>query len=280
MCAGALSLAMGALSRPEEAAVRHPLARKNAETDAQMFERLKTYHAKRIGTSPGMTIIDVGANRGIWAREALHIWPQASLFMLEANPVHESALEQLAQELRTSRRIVEARIAVLGDAERNVTMHEATTKYMRDTGNSIFRQKSKSDLYRPVERRMRTLDNVLVELLGRLKRPPACVELLKLDVQGAEVLVLQGAERTMRQARFLLLEVSLVPLNENAPLFAEVVAFLAQRGFALVEVLAYPNLGLDRRTRSPSPDLLLTRSGPVCRIGTGNITVVPTRPRS
>ena len=277
MCAGALSLAMGALSSPEEGALGHPLARKNAATDAQMFERLKTYHANRIGTSPGMTIIDVGANRGIWAREALQIWPQASLFMLEANPVHESALEQLAQELRTSRRSVEARIAVLGDAERNVTMHEATTKYMRDTGNSIFRQKSKSDLYRPVERRMRTLDNVLVELLGRLKRPPACVELLKLDVQGAEVLVLQGAERTMRQARFLLLEVSLIPLNENAPLFAEVVAFLAQRGFALVEVLAYPNLGLDRRTSSPSARSATHTFGP--RIGTGNITVVPARPR-
>ena len=224
----ALAIPDGALPQ------KYPVAQRTVSPEAQMWQRLQSYHARKIGRQ-GMTILDVGANRGEWTRAALKIWPQASIIMLEANPALAGVLDRVAKEVRARGGRAEARIAVLGDDERNVTMHESSTKFMRDTGNSLFRQKTKSSLYQPVQRRMRMLDNVLAELPVP---PPASVELLKLDVQGAETLVLQGAERTLRGARFLLLEMSLTVFNEGAPLFADVVAFLAQRGFVLVEVLA------------------------------------------
>jgi FkbM family methyltransferase len=55
--------------------------------------------------------------------------------------------------------------------------------------------------------------------------------LLKLDVQGFELEVLKGGSRTLRLSEVVMMEASLLPYNEGAPLFAEVVAFMNAEGF-------------------------------------------------
>ncbi len=52
-----------------------------------------------------------------------------------------------------------------------------------------------------------------------------------LDVQGAELLVLKGATRSLRYCKFLEVEVSTFPLYKNQPLFKEVTHYLANYGF-------------------------------------------------
>jgi FkbM family methyltransferase len=59
---------------------------------------------------------------------------------------------------------------------------------------------------------------------------------IKLDVQGAELSVLTGAELTLARAAAVEAEVSLVTLYDSQPLFPEVTAFLRQRGFVLVRL--------------------------------------------
>jgi hypothetical protein len=60
--------------------------------------------------------------------------------------------------------------------------------------------------------------------------------LLKLDVQGYELEVLAGGPRTLAGAAAVLIEVSLLPYNEGAPLLAEVVSYLHARGFLSYDV--------------------------------------------
>lgn len=74
----------------------------------------------------------------------------------------------------------------------------------------------------------RTLDEVLHE---RGERGP---DFLKLDVQGAELEILEGASRTLEPVKLVEVEVELVPLYEGQPLFFDVHAFLAARGFTLI----------------------------------------------
>ena len=62
-------------------------------------------------------------------------------------------------------------------------------------------------------------------------RPYNSPVLLKLDVQGFELQVLLGGTSTLNRAEVVIMETSLLPYNENAPLFAEVVAFMADREF-------------------------------------------------
>ena len=60
----------------------------------------------------------------------------------------------------------------------------------------------------------------------------AC-DYLKIDVQGAELDVLKGAEETLKDCFIVEVEVEFVPLYENQPLFGDIDKFLRDRGFYL-----------------------------------------------
>merc|ERR1712083_1207607 len=68
------------------------------------------------------------------------------------------------------------------------------------------------------------LDDLLPELFGS-------IDFLKLDVQGYELAVLQGAETALRDVLVLHTEVEFVEMYEKQPLFAEVDQFLRRAGF-------------------------------------------------
>jgi hypothetical protein len=59
------------------------------------------------------------------------------------------------------------------------------------------------------------------------------VTLLKIDVQGYERAVLDGAAATLGQFRAVRTELSLVPLYDGQPLLAQMVEYLAGQGLDL-----------------------------------------------
>jgi hypothetical protein len=75
----------------------------------------------------------------------------------------------------------------------------------------------------------------LDSLKSRLLRPGDVVW-LKLDVQGYEMQVLAGAERTLRETRLIEMELSLVPLYEGQALICESIDRLREMGFQLIAV--------------------------------------------
>lgn len=81
---------------------------------------------------------------------------------------------------------------------------------------------------------VRTLDGILQEAGPEMPGP---VDFLKLDVQGAELDVLKGAERVLaEQAIGVEVEVEFFQLYESQPLFRDVDAFLSERGFTLFKL--------------------------------------------
>jgi len=75
-----------------------------------------------------------------------------------------------------------------------------------------------------------TLDNIV---FGKYANAPAYGEFLKIDVQGAEREVLQGAERLLGERTVAVVaEVSFCELYEHQPLFGEVAEFLKNHGFS------------------------------------------------
>ena len=58
-------------------------------------------------------------------------------------------------------------------------------------------------------------------------------DFLKADVQGAELMVFQGAQEILRDVLVIHAEAEFVPLYKNQPLFADVDAFLRGKGFVL-----------------------------------------------
>jgi len=59
---------------------------------------------------------------------------------------------------------------------------------------------------------------------------------LKIDVQGYEMHVLEGATAVLDRIVGLQIEMSLVPMYEGGPLFGDIVAWANAHGFALMGI--------------------------------------------
>jgi FkbM family methyltransferase len=177
---------------------------------------------RRNGFEPG-SIIDVGAFQGDWSRMVRRIYPQTPISMLEANPEQQPALLAAGEELGAA----ELHIALLGGKSApSVPFHVMGTGSSVLPENTLFPRSV-------IELPMTTLDKVLSG--DQLPGP----YFLKLDVQGYELEVLRGSEQVLRNTEAALLEVALIEYNQGAPLFAEVVGFMAARNFVVYDVSGY-----------------------------------------
>ena len=136
---------------------------------------------------PVRTVLDIGANVGTWSRMAAELFPQASIYALEVVP--ETAAE-LRRRVGTNERIRCFNLGLAAHAgtltvnyHPNASTHATMTDYpQRWAANPIEC---------PV---MRGDDFLAREGIGE-------VDFLKLDVEGAEHLVLQGMEQHLKQRR-------------------------------------------------------------------------------
>lgn len=169
-------------------------------------------------------IIDIGAYQGDWTRLIKKIFQQVPILMIEARSEQKSFLEQTCAELVSA----QYALCLLGNAEAaSVTFH------VMASGSSIYSERSNV----PRSSRhltMHTLDNLLKQYRD-LQRPL----FIKLDVQGAELDVLCGAEDTLRQAEVVQLEVALMNYNEGAPTANVVFDFMADRDFLLFDICGF-----------------------------------------
>ena len=73
--------------------------------------------------------------------------------------------------------------------------------------------------------------------LDDLEFPP--FDLIKLDVQGAELDILKGGKKYFKQTkpRYLLLETSIQQYNHGAPLASSVISYLDKKGYSLRDIM-------------------------------------------
>jgi hypothetical protein len=120
---------------------------------------------------------------------------------------------------------------LVGESEKtSVELHVA------DSSTSLLKD-GESDKF-PIERFPQTTVDAAVSAHYGGRAP----DLLKLDVQGYELWVLKGSEKSLPGIRVILAEVNLLDIHEGVPLLHEMTSWLAQRGF-----VAYDICGLTRR---------------------------------
>jgi hypothetical protein len=64
-------------------------------------------------------------------------------------------------------------------------------------------------------------------------------DFLKLDIQGYELEVLTGAEQSIQSTEAILMEVNLLGIYENAPLFHETVEYMGRREFQVYDLCSF-----------------------------------------
>jgi FkbM family methyltransferase len=174
------------------------------------------------------TIIDIGANLGEWAVKVYPIFPDANYLLIDGNPNVEPILEKLCNEAPN----VRYRISLLSDEEKTETFYLPKNN-PTCTGASIMREKTSHYVDKniaPLQLQAKTLDNTLSE------ENIDDIDLLKLDVQGAELKVLKGGLKTLQKTKYCLLEVQFQEWNQDAPYSDEVVHFMRDQGYKLYDI--------------------------------------------
>lgn len=180
-------------------------------------------HARHLGFVP-TTVIDVGAAWGEWSRECAWVFPDARYLLIEPLVEYRDSLERVAAALPHAVHVPHVVSATPG----TVTFHVHPDL----TGSSLYKEGDDPH----VNGALRTLSATTLDVLMReqvIEGP--C--LLKIDVQGAELDVLRGGEALLQKTEYVILETSLFASYDNVPLFHQVIAFMAARGFVPYDIL-------------------------------------------
>ena len=186
-----------------------------------MYEYLKKLKAENNFTPS--KVLDIGANIGFWTKNVKAIWPDAEYTCIEAGPKYEKHLKKIANNCH---------VAVLGDSNREIKMYlreidkGSKKKITYTKGSTVF------GVFKDFElRQMQTLD----QLVGKDAR----FDLIKQDVQGAEIMIMQGAPDIFTRAKYVIQEVNLYKDEQfpNMPTVNDMDEYMFQLGFDNSEVI-------------------------------------------
>jgi len=173
--------------------------------------------------------LDIGANVGEWTRAAHQKWPQARAHMFEANQNCAPALIQN----EFSGAGINFSIAALSSIKGHATLYgrkDAPTA----TGDSLYRELTEWYSEDKIERK--DVETYPLDYFGFFEG----YDLIKIDTQGSELDILKGATETLKQIKWIILEVAVPhsePYNDGAPTHDEVIEYMSSIGFWVVEVL-------------------------------------------
>lgn len=196
------------------------------------------------------TVIDIGANRGQFAL-AIRKWaPRAQIISFEPLPGPASVFRNVF----AGDNQVQLYQTAIGPKVEQRKIHLS----QRDDSSSLLPISSIQTTQFPGTREVTTLD-VPVGPLREFVRADQLKEnaLLKLDVQGFEYEALMGCQALLPHFQWIYCECSFMELYSGQKLAADVIAFLADRGFLLDDIQnpVYSCVG-----RCVQADLLFSRS--------------------
>jgi FkbM family methyltransferase len=173
-------------------------------------------------------VLDIGANIGQFAKELRASGFDGEIISFEPLSSAHERLKLSASHDKTWR--VHSRVA-LGDKKGMATINIAANSvsssilpmldsHLMAAKESVYSSSESTDVV--------TLDSVAPFYLKEDSRP-----FIKIDTQGFEWQVLDGAPETLKKARGVLLELSLIPLYDGQRMWLELIDRMAADGFTV-----------------------------------------------
>jgi FkbM family methyltransferase len=198
-------------------------------------------------------LVDVGANDGTFSRQARASGFSGRIAAFEPAAEPFAALARAAQDDPLLDAWQLALASSEGEAVLNISANTSSSSLLELGPRHLLAAPESRYLGEQAVRTAR-LDDILERVIGDRSRV-----YLKLDVQGAELDVLAGAEELLRIAEVVDCELSLAPLYVDGARWTDVVEYLDARGFGL--------LWLDPVLRDPATNELLQMDGLFVRTG-------------
>jgi FkbM family methyltransferase len=185
-------------------------------------------HLKRLGFRPE-TVIDLGVANGTF--ELYKAFPDAIHLLIEPIQEFEKSLKDIARKYKT-----EYVIAAAADKSGTVTINVHPLLFT----SSIF--KDSEGIH--VDGTPREVPAVIIDDLCKergLKGP----YLIKADVHGAELLVLEGAKKVLEDTEIVILETHLFQFFIDGPQFFDIVNYMKHHGFCVYDIFGQHYRPLD-----------------------------------
>jgi FkbM family methyltransferase len=193
------------------------ILRKRIVSRAQIYHLSNTLaKLQSKGISP-QVVFDVGARTGEWSKNVRKVLKHSEFFLFEAT---EGCREQLSNSG------FKFFITVLSDSQKEVDFYENGT-----TGDSYY--KEHTAFYknvRPAKKQTTDLD-CLVAAEG-IRAP----DLIKLDTQGSELDILDGAQRTLKNTSLIYIECPIIEYNLGAPRLTDYLQYMRELGYLPFEI--------------------------------------------
>lgn len=184
--------------------------------DARRLRIALTRLRRKVGIE---TVYDIGAHQGHWTEVVRQTLPNARFILFEANEAHASALATTGERYF---------IALLSSEEGAVDFYGTG-----GSGDSYYREAARNyETIGPRRIEATTLDR----MIERYDLPHP--DLIKADVQGAELDVLRGGRRALEVTKLVLLECPIVEYNIGAPRIDEYFEFMDEQGFSPVDFVS------------------------------------------
>jgi len=179
-----------------------------------------------LASARNLSVVDVGAHEGRFTTGLDQLCGIRRAVLCEPNPEKAESLRQ--RFVGHAFEIFQGAICNHdGEAEFYVANVDAISSLLPIMGTDPNLSAIDTSYRTKVRVKTRTLNSLLGDL------DFGSVDLLKIDVQGTELLVLEGASKVLTQTARIWVEVSLKPLYDGSALFEDVYRFLVARGFGL-----------------------------------------------
>jgi FkbM family methyltransferase len=174
------------------------------------------------------SVLDGGAALGDWTLEIRAIYPEARVLAVEPRSECQAKLRQLQSDLGR----IEIAQTLLGPAVGQ------TSFYLQGDSSSTKKEFAATGTIST---------NVPVTTIDALVQHLAFPypDLIKLDLQGAELDALDGASESLQRAKAVMLEVSFIDFEKGMPVMADVVSYMAERGHVVYDILGLWHRPLD-----------------------------------
>lgn len=179
-------------------------------------------------------IIDVGANHGTWSREILEFFPKAQITMLEPQHWLKPSVEELLQNKNV-------KLFNVGAGDKNATLKFTIVDRDDSCNFRITSEEAQARGFKQVDVPIVTLNSLVKD--NQLSIP----DLLKIDAEGIDLKVLEGASDFLGITEIILVEAA---VNNNVfdNTFLKVINYMEQKNYRLFEITdlnrPFPNQAL------------------------------------
>jgi len=205
--------------------INHKYQNKNQVTT--MFAILNLLKKKNYNPN---FIFDVGSGIGEWTKQSLKIFSDSRYYLFDADSNNFEKLSLLKKNYSN----ISFKINLLSD---DINTYKF---YNMGYGSSIFEEQTKHNRYVEKLNSITLYDEISDDVLNKTNN------LIKLDVQGSEIKILDGLKERINIFEVIILEVSLHNYNKNSPLIDSVMRFMEKQKFRLYDICDLKRLGNEK----------------------------------